>query len=172
MADRTAPADMVACPRCGHENVRGADACDECLSDLSALGMPSSEQFDTPLSEVRLSKPTIVRATATVREAVYAIVADHSGAAVVVGPAGIVGVFTERDVLHKIAGRPLALGEPVSLYMTKDPVVLRDDDTMAHALNKMGLGGFRHIPLARDGQPVAMVTARDVMQWLMSCYFE
>jgi CBS domain-containing protein len=55
--------------------------------------------------------------------------------------------------------------------MTHDPVVLRDDDLMATALHKMGTGGFRHIPLVRDGELVAIITARDVVSWLLGHYF-
>jgi hypothetical protein len=36
----------------------------------------------------------------------------------------------------------------------------------------MGAGGFRHIPLTRDGELVAIVTARDVLQWVLTCYFD
>jgi len=51
-------------------------------------------------------------------------------------------------------------------------VVLRDDDTMAMALNKMGDGGFRHIPIVRGGELVGMITARDVMGWVLGKYFD
>ena len=50
--------------------------------------------------------------------------------------------------------------------MTHDPVVLRHDDTIAVALNKMAVGGFRHIPIVEDGRPVGVVTARDVFRHL------
>ena len=49
---------------------------------------------------------------------------------------------------------------------------MRDGDTVAMALNKMGDGGFRHIPLTRDGVLSAMVNGRDVMTWIMSRYFD
>jgi CBS domain-containing protein len=56
--------------------------------------------------------------------------------------------------------------------MTPDPVVLRDDDTMAMALNKMGDGGFRHIPIVKSGELVGIITARDVMSWVLGKYFD
>ena len=73
----------------------------------------------------------------------------------------LVGIFTERDALLKLAGRPLA-GISVRDVMTPDPVVLRADDSVAVAINKMAVGGFRHIPLVEDGHPTGIVTARDV----------
>ena len=50
--------------------------------------------------------------------------------------------------------------------MTRDPVVLRHDETIAVAINKMAVGGFRHIPIVEDGRPTGVVTARDVFRHL------
>ena len=61
----------------------------------------------------------------------------------------------------KLAGRPLA-GLPVDTLMTRDPVVLRHDDTVAVAIHKMAVGGFRHIPIIEDGRLVGLVQARNV----------
>jgi CBS domain-containing protein len=71
-----------------------------------------------------------------------------------------------------VAAREGVLDEPVAFSMTPDPVVLRDDDMMAYALNKMGDGGFRHIPVVRDGELVGMVTIHDIMAWILGKYFD
>jgi CBS domain-containing protein len=168
--------NLVVCPSCGESNVPGTETCDHCLSDLTKVGgrglAPGEGPFAQRIGDVRVSKALTVSPNATVREAVAVMSDDPGGAVVVTDGTTILGIFTERDVLKKLAGRPGALDEPVAAYMSPDPVVLRDSDTMATALNKMGDGGFRHIPLTRDGRLVAMVTARDVLQWLMSRYFE
>jgi CBS domain-containing protein len=52
--------------------------------------------------------------------------------------------------------------------MTSDPVVLRPDDTVAVAINKMAVGGFRHIPIVDDGRPIGVVAARDVFRHILS----
>ena len=43
---------------------------------------------------------------------------------------------------------------PIADLMTADPVVLGGDDSIAMAVQKMAVGGFRHIPLLDDGRPV------------------
>ena len=169
--------DLIVCPSCGETNVQGADSCEHCLSDLSAMQSPgwgafSESNFASLISEIRLSRPATIPASASVRQAIDAVAAEATGAVVILDGAAIAGVFTERDVLKKIAGRPERLADPVTNWMTPDPVVLREDDTMATALHKMGLGGFRHIPLVRDGELVAVVSSRDVLQWLMSCWLD
>jgi CBS domain-containing protein len=49
---------------------------------------------------------------------------------------------------------------------------LRDTDTVATALNKMAVGGFRHIPLIHGNELLGVVTASELMQWFMQKYFD
>jgi CBS domain-containing protein/ribosomal protein L40E len=173
--DRT---NIVVCPSCGAENIEGAVECSNCQADLRSLDVPESAQVASesdltkPISSIRLSKPSVVTPESSVRDAISFMRQETIGAVVVAAEGTIVGIFTERDVLKKVAADGAALDSPVSAYMTPDPVVLRDDDMMAYALNKMGDGGFRHIPVTKDGQLVAIVTARDVMSWVLGRYFD
>lgn len=168
----------TVCPSCGAENIPGADSCESCLTDLSALDIPgtlrvaSESDLTRPISEARLSRPRSIAPSASVGEAIRLLKEDPGGAVVVVEAGAVVGIFTERDVLKSVAGNPGALERPVSGVMTHDPVVVRDDDSMAVVLNKMGDGGFRHIPLVRDGELVALVTASDVASWLLGRFFD
>ena len=170
--------NVIVCPSCGSENIEGVDTCENCMSDLRSIDVPEREQIANesdltrPISSVRLSRPRSVPSTMSVREAVDLMCLDSLGAVVVVDAGKITGIFTERDLLKKIAAQPGAMDAPVSKYMTPDPVLLRGTDMMAWALNKMGDGGFRHIPVTDDGQLVGMVTARDVMSWVLGRYFE
>ena len=176
---QTVPAtDVVTCPFCGSSVIRGSDECPNCGRELAGMDIPATydqtapSDFNTPISTVRLSKPTFVAAGTIVKDAVAAVAGDAYGAAVVMDGERPVGIFTERDVLKRLASHPDLMEQKVDAFMTKDPVMLREDDTMATALNKMGNGGFRHIPLVRDGEVVAIVTARDILQWVMSCYLD
>ncbi|MEX0784653.1 MAG: CBS domain-containing protein [Dehalococcoidia bacterium] len=175
---QTQRANIVICPSCGAENIEGVDTCENCMQDLRTLDVPDTFQVASEsdltrrLDEIRLSKPQVVAPSTSVREVLALLRADPAGAVVVVEEERIVGIFTDRDVLKRVAGQPGALDEPVFKYMTPDPVTLRDDDTMAVALNKMGDGGFRHIPMLREGRLTAIVTVRDIMHWLLGQYFD
>ncbi len=170
--------NIVICPSCGAENIEGADNCERCMSDLRSIDVPETTQIVSesdlliPISSVRMTRPRTISAAASVREAVAAMKDDPTGAVVVVNEGKTVGIFTDRDVLKKVAAKPGALAESIAGYMTHDLVVLREDDTMAYALNKMGDGGFRHIPVTRDGELVGMITVRDVMNWVLGRYFD
>jgi CBS domain-containing protein len=79
------------------------------------------------------------------------------------------GIFTERDVLRKVAASGAGPSRPVSEVMTPDPESLGLDDGIAFALNRMILGGFRHIPIVDDaGLPLAVLSLREVVAFIVS----
>ncbi len=170
--------NVVVCPSCGTQNIEGVDTCEHCLMDLRSIDVPESAQvvpesdLTLPVAGARMTRPRTVSPGQTVRQAIDEMRTDPSGAVVVVEQGRVVGIFTDRDVLLRVAGVPGVMDEPVARYMTADPVVLRQDDMMATALNKMGDGGFRHIPVVRDGELVGMVTVRDIMNWVLGRYFD
>ena len=89
------------------------------------------------------------------------------GAALVVDQGALVGIFTERDLLRRVDHRSLAWRDlPVSEVMTKRPKVIREDDIVAEALRKMDSGKFRHMPVVRGKEPIAIVSIRDLLAYL------
>lgn len=80
----------------------------------------------------------------------------------------LVGILTERDILKKVIGQ-LDLDSPVGEIMTPNPETVGMDDGIAYALNKMHIGGYRHIPvLDRQDRPVGVVSMRDVVKFIVS----
>jgi len=96
----------------------------------------------------------------------------NRGAVLVVSDGTLVGIFTERDVLMRVAGQPTDLEHTaVSQLMTVDPVTLPVDASVAFALNKMLIEGFRHIPLVDDqNRPIAIVSMRDLIDYLSNFF--
>ncbi len=84
----------------------------------------------------------------------------------------LVGIFTERDVLLRIVDRgknPATL--PLAEVMTPDPDVLPVKSTVAYALNKMCVGGFRHVPVVdEEHRPAFVVSVRDVVEFLVEAF--
>jgi len=173
-----APATYVLCPACRERNIPGEDTCWACSGPLSNLDLPETEQpitstdLNRSLETIRLRRATLLAAPATVREVVELLRADPSGGVLIVADGRIAGIFTERDVLQKIAGRPETMDHPITDYMTPDPVVLDESDHMNVVLHKMGVGGFRHLPVLREGEVVGMITANEVIRWVLLQYFD
>jgi CBS domain-containing protein len=79
----------------------------------------------------------------------------------------VVGIFSERDALRKGLWSGKNLDAPIRKFMTPDPQTLTPHDAIAMAMNRMGVGGFRHIPLV-DGEhhPVGMLVMRDIVRYI------
>ena len=71
-------------------------------------------------------------------------------------------------MLYKVAGKELDLAaEPVSRYMTHDPEVIRGDQLLASALQRMMVGDLRHLPLVdTEGRPEKILSSRDIINYL------
>ena len=52
--------------------------------------------------------------------------------------------------------------------MTPDPETASESDPLAFALHKMDGGGYRHLPVLRDGKPVGMISVRDLLKHITS----
>jgi CBS domain-containing protein len=165
----------MRCPACGYDNLIGSDVCDNCGADLAGRDVPEAptsfrgpllgEHLDELMQELNVGEPDVLDASADVDAAVQVMHAKGSDCVLVVDAGRLGGIFTDRDAVLKVAGRPVT-ARPIADYMTRDPVVLRHDDTIAVAINKMAVGGFRHIPIVEDGVPTGVVTARDVFRHL------
>lgn len=126
-----------------------------------------------PIREVaQLKSAACVPPTATVREAIECMKEKRVGYVLIQEKDKLVGIFTERDVLTKIVLQGHDIDElSVASVMTPDPEALSPDDRVSYALNKMSVGGFRHIPLVdRDGRPVGAVSMRNVVDFMVDLF--
>ena len=110
--------------------------------------------------------------SATVRQAIEAMQRDRTGCLLILDQGNLVGIFTERDVLCKVAAQDVDIDNLlVGALMTPNPESLHVDDELVHALNQMHLGGYRHIPLLDDqGQPTRVVSERDIVDSLATLF--
>jgi CBS domain-containing protein len=125
----------------------------------------------TKLSEVKRSSAAVtVGPDVTVSKAVELMKRKRVSAVMVVDrkkPKRLLGLFTERDFLDRALGARGFGRLRVAKVMTKDPEALSPADSVAYALNKMNVGRYRHVPLVdRDGVPVGMVSARDLLDFI------
>jgi CBS domain-containing protein len=165
--------NIVTCPRCGQENIEGADRCVECLEPFRDRDVPQPTEglqrllMETPVTEVAGHKPLTVAPDTTVAEAVEQMNAARTGLVLVVADQLLVGIFTERDILLNLVGTGEDLNQiKVRDCMTRAPETVEATDSLRIALNKMSVGGFRHIPIAERGRVLGMVTAKDALRFL------
>jgi CBS domain-containing protein len=126
----------------------------------------------TSISDAGWRRPAVtVPPDATVEKALALMKAKKVSAVVVVErkkTRRVIGVFTERDLVNRALGTRGYAKAKVEKFMTRNPETLRPKDPVAYALNKMSVGKFRHVPLVdAAGRPAGMVTAGDVLEYLV-----
>jgi CBS domain-containing protein len=112
--------------------------------------------------------PIALPKDAPVREVIRIMRQERIGCVLVVEDGVLVGIVTERDLLLKLEGH---LDQQVAALMTPDPETLTEDAPIAWALNKMSIGGFRHVPLVDGaGHPVGIVSVKDIVDYLVDLF--
>lgn len=111
---------------------------------------------------------TAVPPTTTVEQAMHMMVRLDIACLLVTEADRLVGIFSERDVLMKIADNFEKLrSQPIEKVMTRDPVSVYETDSPAKAINVMVTGGFRHVPILDvDNKVVGILGPRRVTAYL------
>lgn len=114
-----------------------------------------------------MSRKKLLTATAatTVSKAAKLMAKCKMSAVMVIGTDGrLIGIFTERDAVHRVIARRL---DPdltrLAHVMTPNPQTVAPRETFGYALLQMHEQGFRHMPVVEDGRPVGMVSARNAL---------
>jgi CBS domain-containing protein len=165
---------MVSCPYCGSDNIEGVDDCADCGQSLDDMHLaPPQSDLERSLLGDRVSSlkpkhPVTADASTPVGEVMRLMVQRKIGCVVVVDLDQPIGIFSERDALRKIDPEsPEAAARPVSEFMTPHPQTLVADAKIAFAVQRMDLGGYRHLPVVGEqGNLVGIISARDILRHL------
>jgi len=91
--------------------------------------------------------------------------AEHNiGALLVTDEEGqLVGILSERDLLAKVAGVVAPTDQrAVCDFMTGNPETVVAP-IRSPVPGKMDSGGYRHLPVVHEGQPINVISVRDVL---------
>ncbi|MBM4219921.1 MAG: CBS domain-containing protein [Gammaproteobacteria bacterium] len=115
-----------------------------------------------PLGAGLARAPVSCSAQATLGEAVAAMRAERVGSMVIVDAQQLpVGIFTTSDLLER-AAVGAAAEAPIAGLMTRDPVALEADATLADAALAMARHRIRHVVITRDGRLAGVISERDL----------
>ena len=102
--------------------------------------------------------------TVTVREAATKMRERRSGYLVVVEDEKPVGVITDRDVAFRVVAEGRAPDAPVAEVMTREPLVVRIDDTADRVVLQMRRAGVHRLPVVDlAGRLMGLVSASDLL---------
>lgn len=143
-------------------------------TDKEQFGVLDSKFLCQSISILDPAEPITVPGSSSIEAVAQHLRDNRVGCVLVVDEAGkLEGIFSERDYILKVQGVPGAKKEPVSNFMTRNPVAEAPDIAIAYALNLMSQGGFRHLPLVdSDNMPVAVISVKDVIDYIVSSFID
>jgi CBS domain-containing protein len=104
----------------------------------------------------------------SVTELIAGLAEHNIGAMVVVGPEGLVGIVSERDVVRKLHEQgPELLERPVSDIMTTLVATCTPRDSINSLSALMTTNRVRHIPVLDNGRLAGIVSIGDVVKTRM-----
>lgn len=112
--------------------------------------------------------------TATVAAALDAMAREAVDCVLVVENAALVGIFTSRDFLNRVAADgKIPAQVKLADVMTREPQTLKRHDCVTYAINRMALRNFRNLPIVDDeGHPVGLLRVWDVIAHLSDVFEE
>lgn len=118
------------------------------------------------LIEGRQAAVVTCDASATVREVVALLAERRIGAMPVLEGRQLAGIFSERDVIYKLARQgPTVLDSPLRDVMTSPAVTVEPETSVLGALSLMTRRRIRHLPVMQDGEMVALVSIGDLVKF-------
>ncbi len=122
------------------------------------------------VSEILAAKPGPVHtlpSEASVYDAIRRMVEHNIGSIVVLDPKGIAGIFTERDILRRVAlpekpARETALRE----VMTARLVSVDPDASVDECMALMTRERIRHLPVVRGSELAGVISIGDLVKYV------
>ena len=165
----------MKCPSCGHQNLPGADACEQCLTSLTHedIRMPR-EGIERSLMEEQIkslqpSKPLTVDLKTSLKDATQMMRKNGIGCVLITDHDDrLAGILTERDLLHKAAGQHLDLDQClVEDFMSQAPESSKPEHPLGYAIHRMIVSDIRYLPLVdAENRPEGIISSRDIIAYL------
>lgn len=138
---------------------------------------PGPSELESALAHDRLADvaalaPLVLEISTSLADVIRTMRAERRACVLINRGSELAGIFTERDILMKVAANPIDV-ENISIesFMTSDPYTLPADATVAFALNRMVLEGFRHIPITDEsGKATKVISMRNLIEYLGEIY--
>ena len=134
-------------------------------SDDEESEMSEAVKIQDPISSLGLQPPLVVELGTNMKNALNSLQQEKQNCLLITDNNKLKGILTERDILLKVTGKGFDLDlVTVDEFMTEDPEYLSPEDPLAYALNKMHIGGFRHVPIVNDlMKPVGLISISNII---------
>jgi len=105
----------------------------------------------------------------SIAKAIKILKTPHIDCLLVVDKKKLVGIVTERDILLKVALQKIDRSTtPISSLVKVKPEMIMDSATIGFAINKLSLGGFRHLPVDCGDGPAGFISIKHILGYIYS----
>ena len=112
-----------------------------------------------------------VESDCSLREVLATMRSSRVGCVLVTENQKLAGIFTERDVITKVACSNIDPSKAVRDFMTPKPRTLHPEDSFAAALQLMDKGCYRDIPLVdKEGRLLGRLSVKSIIDFLAEHY--
>jgi CBS domain-containing protein len=123
---------------------------------------------DASVGSIMTREVKTVTTTTPVVESIRKMKDSNIGSIVIIEDTRPVGIFTERDLVKKIAEKLDTLGLPMAQVMSKPLVTISPTATVWDALILMAGHNIRRLPVLEGKKLVGIVTERDVFRLILA----
>ena len=133
----------------------------------------SERLVEEEIGTIRHEPFTTISPETRIQEAVEKMTDLHVSCLLVAEANKLVGVFSDRDVLSKVAFEWDAYKDrPVGDCMTTDPIFVYETDSAVASLSVMALCGYRHVPVVDlNDNLVGIISPQRITEFLQR-YFK
>lgn len=116
----------------------------------------------TAVRDVMTTELITVEPSTSVAAAVTVMGMQRVGAVLAIENGRLEGIFTERDLVRALSYDIGAASQPVSQWMTRNPITVGPDTSVEQGLEVMLTGHFRHLPVMEGESLAGIVSIRDL----------
>ncbi|HPS20596.1 MAG TPA: CBS domain-containing protein [Candidatus Omnitrophota bacterium] len=82
----------------------------------------------------------------------------------------LVGIITEKDMIHISLGSPIDPKSPVSNFMSKQVATFSPQDEIKTVCEFLMANPFRRVPIVENGEVVGVISRRDILKYILKLH--
>lgn len=123
--------------------------------------------WNEKVGHLPLQKPLILKDTETIADCIRLMQECNRGCVLIVNDVdALVGLLTERDLMHHFMGTELSSRETVRKVMTEDVFTISPDLDVTQTMDLFGDKPFRHLPVVKDNDILGLLSVRVLVDFI------
>ncbi|BFM50232.1 DUF294 nucleotidyltransferase-like domain-containing protein [Marinomonas sp. THO17] len=117
-----------------------------------------------PVTSLLRRQPISTQADSNLLTAAQIMTEHRVSSLLITNQQELIGIVTDRDLRTRALSKGLPFDTPIADIMTANPIVLDSHDYASEAVLKMMASNVHHLPIIKDGKPIGVISAGDIVQ--------